>query len=342
MTGTGNVDSRTVREAVEAANLGIFRFDPLAGTCQWSDSLKRMVGLLPGQSESYQTFADRIHPDDNAQALAAVERALDPSGDGIYAAEFQMRRLDGSWFWVGVQGKATFGRVGGRRTAIRLIGLVMDISERRRMLDHKDLLIREVNHRVKNALMTVTTLLDLQRRMESDDSVRSRLATAHGRVAAIANLQQHLYKGRTLARVEMSAYLGDLAAELVEHLGGGRLRVEVDVQAMDLPSEVAVPIGLVVNEFVTNACKHAFPEGRTGTIRIGLWCRGADILVQVEDDGVGMSDNGADTPPEGLGMAVVRSMASNLEGKLAIEPIEPGGTRMTVRFPAPDQTDAAH
>jgi two-component sensor histidine kinase len=161
-------------------------------------------------------------------------------------------------------------------------------------------------------------------------------------VAAIANLQQHLYKGRTLARVEMSAYLGDLAAELVEHLGGGRLRVEVDVQAMDLPSEVAVPIGLVVNEFVTNACKHAFPEGRTGTIRIGLWCRGADILVQVEDDGVGMSDNGADTPPEGLGMAVVRSMASNLEGKLAIEPIEPGGTRMTVRFPAPDQTDAAH
>jgi K+-sensing histidine kinase KdpD len=57
---------------------------------------------------------------------------------------------------------------------------------------------------------------------------------------------------------------------------------------------------------------------------------------------VGMSDNGADTPPEGLGMAVVRSMASNLEGKLAIEPIEPGGTRMKVRFPAPDQADAAH
>jgi two-component sensor histidine kinase len=140
----------------------------------------------------------------------------------------------------------------------------------------------------------------------------------------------------------MSAYLGDLAAELVEHLGGGRLRVEVDVQAMDLPSEVAVPIGLVVNEFVTNACKHAFPEGRTGTIRIGLWCRGADVLVQVEDDGVGMSDNGADTPPEGLGMAVVRSMASNLEGELAVEPLEPGGTRMKVRFPAPDQADAAH
>ena len=158
-------------------------------------------------------------------------------------------------------------------------------------------------------------------------------------------MQQHLYKGRILARVEMSAYLGDLAGELVEHLGGGRLRVEVDVQAMDLPSEVAVPIGLVVNEFVTNACKHAFPEGRTGTIRIGLWCRGADILVQVEDDGVGMSDNGgvgADKLPEGLGMAVVRSMASNLEGKLAIEPIEPGGTRMKVRFPAPDQADAAH
>ena len=66
MTGTDNVDSRTVREAVEAANLGIFRFNPLAGTCQWSDSLKRMVGLLPGQSESYQTFADRIHPDDSA------------------------------------------------------------------------------------------------------------------------------------------------------------------------------------------------------------------------------------------------------------------------------------
>ena len=213
------------------------------------------------------------------------------------------------------------------------------------MLDHKDLLIREVNHRVKNALMTVTTLLDLQRRMEPDDSVRSRLATARGRVAAIANLQRHLYKGRTLARVEMSAYLGDLAAELVEHLGGGRLRVEVDVQAMDLPSEVAVPIGLVVNEFVTNACKHAFPEGRTGTIRIGLWCRGADILVQVEDDGVGMSDNGGSAPihrPKASAWPWCGRWPQNLEGKLAIEPIEPGGTRMKVRFPAPDQADAAH
>jgi PAS domain S-box-containing protein len=340
-TGTGNVTSQTVREAVEAANLGIFRYDPVSGMCQWSDSLKRMVGLPPGQAESYQTFVDRLHPDDSAQAMNAVERALDPAGDGIYAAEFQMRRLDGSWFWVGVQGKATFGQIDGRRAATRLIGLVMDISERRRLLDHKDLLIREVNHRVKNALMTVTTLLDLQRKMEPDESVRARLTVAHGRVAAIANLQRHFYKGRTLARVEMPDYLSDLASDLVEHLECGHVRLEVDAQPMDLPSEVAVPIGLIVNELVTNACKHAFAEKRAGTIKIGLWRKEADILVQVEDDGAGMGASpGLQAPSDGLGMAVVRSMSSNLDGMMLIEPVMPAGTRISIRFPATESDSA--
>jgi two-component system, sensor histidine kinase PdtaS len=212
----------------------------------------------------------------------------------------------------------------------------MDISERRRLLDHKDLLIREVNHRVKNALMTVTTLLDLQRKMEPDESVRSRLTVAHGRVAAIANLQRHFYKGRTLARVDMPDYLSDLANDLVEHLECGHVRLEVDAQPMDLPSEVAVPIGLIVNELVTNACKHAFAERRTGTIKIGLWRKEADILVQVEDDGTGMgrTSPGLQAPSDGLGMAVVRSMASNLDGTMLIEPVMPAGTRISIMFPA--------
>jgi PAS domain S-box-containing protein len=338
MTGTGNVNAQTVREAVEAANLGIFSFDAIKGTCHWSDSLKRMVGLPPDQVETFQTFVDRIHPDDKSQAIAAVKRALDPAGNGIYAAEFQMRGGDGGWFWVGVQGKASFRTIKSRRTAVRLIGLVMDVTERRRMLDHKDMLIREVNHRVKNALLTVTTLLDLQRRMEQDDSVRSRLATAQHRVAAIANLQQHLYKGKTLARVEMSAYLGDLALELVQHLGCGTLTVEVDVQRMDLPSELAVPLGLIVNELITNACKHAFPEGRAGIVKVGLWRREADVLLQVDDDGVGIRRTDMNQeikiPPGGLGMAVVRSMVTNLEGTLEIAEIHPTGTRISVWFPS--------
>ena len=109
----------------------------------------------------------------------------------------------------------------------------------------------------------------------------------------------------------MPGYLSDLASDLVEHLECGHVRLEVDAQPMDLPSEVAVPIGLIVNELVTNACKHAFAQPHTGTIKIGLWRREADILVQVEDDGIGYGVGATYRVTPGFG---IRADYTRLEG----------------------------
>jgi two-component sensor histidine kinase len=191
------------------------------------------------------------------------------------------------------------------------------------------LLLDELAHRTRNDLMMVASVLGLQAMRQSDPHARAALESAVARVRVIAEAQERLRKSGKQGQVEVAAYLRALGHGLAELLRDVRpivVRVKATPMAVDAP--VAVSIGLIANELVTNAFKYAFPDGQGGTVQITLEPAGEGMVLSVEDDGVGAEPSKKD----GLGTRLVQLLASHLGGTVERLPRERGhGVR--VRLP---------
>jgi two-component sensor histidine kinase len=191
----------------------------------------------------------------------------------------------------------------------------------------KDLLLRELGHRTQNNLALVASVLSLQARTKDNPEARSALEKAVARVQAIASAHEHFQPFRHDGRVEMRPYLEKLCTHLGDSLREVRpIAVKVEVDHVHLRTEQAVPLGLIANELVTNALKHAFPDDRSGTIRVSLK-RGSSLDLVVEDNGVGCPFH----KTERLGSRLTRLLAEQLGAKLAWGEASPG-CRVRVEF----------
>jgi PAS domain S-box-containing protein len=234
-----------------------------------------------------------------------------------------------------------------------VLSAIVDISDRkqkeesiRQALLEKDLLLSEVHHRVKNNLQIVYSLLDLQSARMTDPVVIEMLRDSQNRIRSMALIHQTLYQSKDFARVDLANFLDSLLPNLMSSYGiaSDRIRLSVEIADVYLPLNQAIPCGLIVNELISNALKHAFPDDRTGEItvesRLGS---NQEILLSVSDDGIGLSQEvrpgggtGADTGAEygdgpGLGLTLVGLLASQLHGQVAIQPAGP--TRFDLTFP---------
>jgi two-component system, sensor histidine kinase PdtaS len=191
----------------------------------------------------------------------------------------------------------------------------------------KDLLFRELSHRTKNDLMGMSALLRFQAKSSRSAETQTALEAAAGRLMVMASVQDHL-RNVSGDAVDMSVYLGELCRRLDEGLGDLRpVKIELSAAPVELPTRKAGPLGLIVNELVTNSFKHAFPNDRPGKIIVGLQVA-EDIVLTVTDDGVGCSEDA----PEGLGSRLLRSMAHQIGGTLVREARVPG-CAVIVRIP---------
>jgi two-component sensor histidine kinase len=183
------------------------------------------------------------------------------------------------------------------------------------------LLLDELAHRTRNDLMMVASVLSLQAMRQSDPHARAALESAVARVRVIAEAQERLRKSGKQGEVEVAAYLRALGHGLAELLRDVRpIRVRVKAIPMAVDASVAVSIGLIANELVTNAFKYAFPDGEGGTVQITLEPAGEGIVLSVEDDGVGVPPSKKD----GLGTRLVHLLASHLGGTVESVPRERG------------------
>ena len=204
-------------------------------------------------------------------------------------------------------------------------------AERMQQIADRDLFLREVEHRVKNNFAIVISLLDLQRR-RADPATADALSTAKARIEGIARAHQHLYRGASGASdtIEMSAYLKELCSALGEALsleGGFELHCASDRVAVD--RDRAVSIGLIVNELVTNAAKHAFAGRNHG--RIDVACRRdlSGLRVSVVDNGIGFQPATPPTRQGGLGSKLIEAFARQAGGTVTVNS-DATGTRVVV------------
>jgi len=201
-------------------------------------------------------------------------------------------------------------------------------------LQEKTTLLKEVHHRVKNNLQLVTSLLNLQATRLRHPEVQALLHDTQSRVRSMALLHESLYSSENLARIGFASYIETLCGHLIRSTGADASRVKLvyQVTEVELGLEHAVPCGLIINELVSNALKHAFPAGRSGQVTLEIG-QDADhqIALAVADDGIGLPADTPSTQPKTLGLELVTVLTRQLRGQLTVDRTPPG-TRFRLVF----------
>jgi two-component sensor histidine kinase len=207
----------------------------------------------------------------------------------------------------------------------------------RKAVAEKELLLKELHHRVKNNLTVIKSLVQLQRNRSGDAAFRAAADELVNRIRAISLAHDQLYAGDS-PFVDPKQYLEAIAANVSSAFAGGKGRVSVDIDSggIALPADRAVPLGLVANEALTNAMKHARPEPvpRGGAVSLSLRIEGGEYVFRVVDDGLGPSADAGAGADEGLGMKIIRAFASQLGGRVSLRAVSGGGAALEMRWPA--------
>jgi PAS domain S-box-containing protein len=249
--------------------------------------------------------------------------------------ELEGKRKDGSIFWV--EQNVTRIAIGTREC---LLSAARDVTERKRAeekirasLREKEVLLKEVHHRVKNNLQIISSLLYLQAKRTEHPGAVSALRESRARIKSMALIHERLYASPDLASVDMGKYTRSLVSDLRHsHMAeDGFVRLTLNIDDIPLGITEAIPCGLIINELVSNALKHAFPKGRQGEILIQLFRTDANqVTLTVSDNGIGFPEQMDFRKSPSLGLTLINSLVEQLGGTIELD--RRGGTTFTITF----------
>jgi two-component sensor histidine kinase/ActR/RegA family two-component response regulator len=219
-----------------------------------------------------------------------------------------------------------------------ILVLMEDISERKRneqlvhkSLKEKEVLLQEIHHRVKNNFQIISSILNLQLNSSEDSQVQELLRVSQNRIDAMSLIHENIYRSENLTRISLQDYLEDLLGRLTATYGPRHVKAEVQAEGREISLVNAIPIGLIVNELVTNSLIHGLQENTDPRLQVSLSLEGdGQFLLTVTDNGAGFPDGFLEEPSDSLGMLIVRNLVNQLEGSLSFS--SDGGAVTTVRF----------
>ncbi|MDZ8186165.1 MAG: PAS domain S-box protein [Nostoc sp. ChiSLP02] len=284
-----------------------------------------IVGYTPKELQSL-TFQDITHPDDLETDLKYVEYIL---ADRIQTFSMEKRyfRKDTSIVWVNLT--VSLIRESSKEPKY-LIAVIEDISDRKRSQEQikaslleKEVLLKEIYHRVKNNLQVISSLLNLQSAYIKNQDDLAIFQQSQQRIASIALIHEKLYQSQDLARVNFREYIQDLVASLFTayEVSEEAIAVSIDIdEDVFLGLDTAIPCSLIIHELVSNSLKYAFPAGRNGSIFIHLH-RSSDnnFILKVSDDGIGLPSNFDLQKISSLGLQLVDALTYQLSGSIQIK-----------------------
>jgi two-component sensor histidine kinase len=226
-----------------------------------------------------------------------------------------------------------------KETERAVLNILDDLASEQKEVVHtlreKEVLLKEIHHRVKNNLQVISSLLSLQARYLADPAARAIFNASQSRVQSIALVHEKLYQSANLSHIDFAEYVLDLIDNLFHTHGAAERGIvrQLDLGGTRLAIDLAIPCGLIINELITNSLKHAFPAGRGGVLEIVL--RHVDskrLELCVADDGVGMPADLDPRKTESLGLDLVFTFAEQIDARVDI--IREGGTRFCFTFAA--------
>lgn len=320
------------RALVTASSDVLYRMNPTWTEMRYLGS----AGFLKGTESPKGNWLDEYIPvPERPRVLAAIERATE--NKSIFELEHQVYREDGSVGWTLSRAVPLFDSQGD---ITEWFGAANDITARRqaeedlrRSLAERDALLKELHHRVKNNLQVITSLLEMQANRAETAEIFRAFLEARNRIASLASMHELLNRKGSFSEVEFAVYAKQLAEFIVGfYRMEDRVRVEVKGDGVTLELERGVSLGLLLNELVSNACKHAFPGTRQGLIEIRLAQTDDLLTLEVADDGVGFSAQLRTEQSSSLGITLVQALADQLKATVRFQS-NASGTTATIDIP---------
>jgi two-component sensor histidine kinase/PAS domain-containing protein len=226
------------------------------------------------------------------------------------------------------------------------VGVLIDITERKLLqeeigaaLKEKELLLKEIHHRVKNNIQVIASLLNMQSRTVEDRATKEVLREAQNRVKSIALVHEKLYQSKSLDRIDYHDYIQKISLHLSESYGISQKNITMNIRAENISLHIdkAIPCSLIINELLSNAFKHAFPHGTKGDIWIELRKNGNTMELTYRDNGIGLPEGISPEHAETLGMRLLYGLTNQLHGTINVKGFK--GTHITITFPSDTAKD---
>jgi PAS domain S-box-containing protein len=342
-------------EAQKMAHIGNWEQGIEAENAYWSDELYRIFGRDPQELyPTYQEFLSYVHPDDRDYVDNVTKKVMDGKP---YSIDYRIIAANGEERTVHMQSQVIFDE---KNTPIRIKGIVQDITERKKaekaLINLEIARKKEIHHRIKNNLQVISSLLDLQaekfsnRKCVKDSDVLNSFRESQDRIMSIALIHEGLHEGGGDNTLNFSPYLEKLVENLFQtyRLGNAAISLKMDLEKdIFFNMDIAVPLGIIVNELVSNSLKHAFPGRKRGEIRVKLFnekkaeCepsnykgkpagKGIVCTLIVSDDGVGIPEKIDLESSDTLGLQLVNILVDQLDGKIELK--RNRGTEFDIRI----------
>jgi PAS domain S-box-containing protein len=313
-----------LRLATEAAEIGSWDVDNVTDTLFWPPRVKAMFGISADVPVSMADFYAGLHPQDREATIAAYAAACDPEKRALYDVEYRtVGKEDGVIRWVAAKGRGIFDEEG---KCVRVVGTAIEITKRKEAEERQDLLAREVDHRARNALAVVHSIVRLTRA----NSVEGYVTAVEGRIKALARAHALLSDSRWHG-ADLATLVGE---ELAPYRLGDPEKVLIGGPGVSLQPHAAQGLALALHELATNAAKHGALSSMPGKVRV-TWTVKPDFLL------LHWSETGGPTiappPARSFGLNVIRASIENQLGGKAIFDWLPEGMQCTLSIPQQDQ-----
>jgi PAS domain S-box-containing protein len=325
-----------LEEAQRLTHTGSFTFDLSTQSLFWSDEIYRIYGLNPADGITLEAVVPHVVPEDRRLLQEFIGGI--PLDGAPHAFEHRIVVADGTVKTLRIIAHSERDETGN----VILVGTAMDITERKRMdaglqssLQEKDALLKEVHHRVKNNLQLISSLLNLQASRSKEPAEAERFSESRNRVRSMALVHENLYRTGDFANVSMVSHIKALCTQLVRayRMSDQNVDVVTDVDRIELDLDQAVSVGLIINELVSNALKHAFPDGQSGLVQVSLKrSQNGRCILSVRDTGTGLPPGFDTSQSDSLGLQLVQDLTQQLRGSMAIT--QDGGAAFIVSFDA--------
>lgn len=300
----------------------------------YGTSAEEVGGNLMSAQEYVERFVDPSAYELMERELKKTFEAEDPSF--FSTVRHGIIRADGERRFIIVRFKVMFDE-NGRKIGTR--GVNQDITEHKiaedalaKSLDEKEMLLKEIHHRVKNNLMIISSLLSLQSHYIKDKAALDVFKESQNRTKSMAMIHERLYQSTDLKKIDLGDYIRSLANDLYRTMISDPSRVKLDVDVEDLKIDIntVVPLGLIVNELVTNSMKHAFPGDESGHVNVELYHENGEIVLKIADNGIGFPKDLDYKNTSSLGLQLVNNLTSQIDGELELDRSQ--GTAFTLIF----------
>jgi len=337
-----NLSQIRLSNAMDLANLANWELDPYKQMFIFNDKFYTMLGTTAEDEGGYHMpieyyIKEYVHPED-AQFIAEGMKKSLAIREPTFGTEFEHRiiRRDGEIRYVAIRIKvipATENQIA------HVYGTVQDITKRKiaeeklkESLEEKEMLVKEIHHRVKNNLMVISSLLNLQSQYIKDKRVLDIFRESQNRAKSMALIHERLYRSTDLKKIDFGDYIHTLATDLFHTYvpDSSRVKLKMDVENVMVDINTTVPLGLIVNELVTNSMKYAFPEGKEGEINIEFHKHEDEFILTVSDNGVGFPEDLDYKNTDSLGLQLVNNLVGQIDGEIMLDRSQ--GTKFKIIF----------